>query len=190
MPKLFPKPLMATAFLIFTSYPVIAEEAISLDVNNATSENILDSFLKSSTKVDADEDVSVRGIRLKSANHTNQGCNFYGGGVSLQIKFASNSYKLEPEGIKALDKVAVAIQSPELKNCSFLVEGHTDASGEAEYNRNLSDKRARTVKQYLVKQNINADQLKIAGLGEERLLNTSQPYAAENRRVEFKLISN
>ena len=166
---------------------LMAEEVSVIDDTQATSENILKSFLKNSNNTNASSSIKTRGIRPKEPG-LKKSCNVSGGQVALQIKFSSNSYSLEPVGFKTLDEVAKAIQSPKLRNCYFLIEGHTDAAGDANYNRDLSYQRAETVKKYLVYKNISVEQLATAGFGEDRLLKSNQPYAAENRRVEFRLM--
>lgn len=74
----------------------------------------------------------------------------------------------------------------ELKGISFVVEGHTDASGSAVYNYDLSQRRAEAVRDYLVeKHGIDRECLTIRGLGESRPMNGTSPYDAVNRRVTF-----
>ena len=177
--------------IVVLVFPIMlmAEDLSVIDDAQATSESILESFLKNSKNTDTSNVIKTRGIRPKEPGLEKK-CNVSGSQVALQIKFSSNSYSLEPDGYKTLDEVAKAIQSPQLKNCYFLIEGHTDAAGDANYNRNLSYQRAETVKKFLVYKNISVDQLATAGLGEDRLIKPNQPYAAENRRVEFRLMQN
>ena len=79
-----------------------------------------------------------------------------------------------------------ALIAPELKDALFAINGHTDASGSAAYNKTLSQKRADSVKTFLVSEfDIDPKRLEAVGWGEERLKNTADPKAAENRRVEI-----
>ena len=171
-----------------------AEDAVSLHGEKASSSDILNSFLKSQKQPANTGGVKFRSIRMKkdpvavTPKSASASCGVTSGAVSLQITFSSDSYSLEPEGYKALDEMATAMTSPQLKNCRFVIEGHTDASGQADYNRNLSEKRAATVKNFLVYKNINANMLTTAGLGEDRPLLPNEPYSSENRRVEFRLM--
>jgi len=73
----------------------------------------------------------------------------------------------------------------------YLVAGHTDAVGTANYNRKLSEQRARAVRAYLL-QNfpINPDRLISVGFGDNRLKSPETPKAAINRRVEIALIAD
>lgn len=74
------------------------------------------------------------------------------------------------------------------------IGSHTDANGDDDYNRKLSEKRAESVKAYLVKKGIPAARLVAKGYGESQLLNKckdgtkcSDAEHAENRRTEFKV---
>ena len=61
-----------------------------------------------------------------------------------------------------------------------LLAGHTDAKGGDAYNKDLSDRRADAVKQFLVtKYGLPAENLIAIGYGKERLKNTADPFAAE-----------
>ncbi len=109
-----------------------------------------------------------------------------GRSIDLQINFEINSAKLSPEASQQLDALGTAMISPELSYAQFSIYGHTDASGPADYNKTLSEQRAEAVKAYLVgKFDIAPDRLYTAGYGEEKLKNTADPNAAENRRVQI-----
>jgi outer membrane protein OmpA-like peptidoglycan-associated protein len=67
-----------------------------------------------------------------------------------------------------------------------MLGGHTDAKGSDEYNQTLSERRAETVKRFLMeKYHLPAANLVSAGYGKKGLKNAADPYAAENRRVEI-----
>ena len=101
-----------------------------------------------------------------------------------------------------LDKDEMKIESlPELKElASFLetnpdlrieISGHTDNQGTADYNEDLSQRRANAVKSYLVKQlSISADRLETKGYGAAQPIasNDTEEGRAENRRTEFKVL--
>ncbi len=89
---------------------------------------------------------------------------------------------LQP-GVKALGE---ALASPDLKNSTFIIAGHTDAKGGEEYNKGLSEKRADAIKKYLVdKQGIRGQprhgRLRKDAAQEHR---DNPPVAPENRRVQ------
>ena len=105
--------------------------------------------------------------------------------LGLPVEFAFNSAEILPEAKPQLDAIAEGIKMT--NGAKIIIEGHTDASGSAAYNKQLSLRRARAVKEYLVKKHgISPDQLVIRGLGESDPLNPDNPYAPENRRVQFR----
>jgi outer membrane protein OmpA-like peptidoglycan-associated protein len=107
--------------------------------------------------------------------------------VDLVINFEFNSAKLLTESKPLLDNLAKAIKSDQLRNLSFVVEGHTDIKGTPAYNLKLSDQRASSVVQYLTNQGVEKNRLKAIGKGSSELLIPDQPEAAENRRVKISL---
>ena len=77
----------------------------------------------------------------------------------------------------------------EYPNAKFTVEGHTDSTGSATLNQNLSDSRALSVKEYLVKNGINEFRLSSKGYGKDKPIDTNNTAKgrANNRRVEINL---
>jgi hypothetical protein len=66
----------------------------------------------------------------------------------------------------------------------FVIEGHADAHGDDQYNKELSFRRATTVKEFLVMESgVTEQRLEVVGFGEERP-KTDDPFDAENRRVD------
>lgn len=105
--------------------------------------------------------------------------------LSLLIQFDFNSAKIRPESQPALQNLASALQSPELAQANFAVEGHTDAKGSADYNLKLSQSRAEAVQKFLAAQGVPSARLVTAGKGASELANPNDPLAAENRRVRI-----
>jgi outer membrane protein OmpA-like peptidoglycan-associated protein len=105
--------------------------------------------------------------------------------IDLEVPFQLGSAELTDVARRQLDALAEAMRAPELADSRFLIAGHTDATGAADYNKALSERRARSVLRYLVEiHGVTETRLLAAGFGEERLKNAGQPEAAENRRVE------
>jgi len=104
------------------------------------------------------------------------------------VNFKSNSKELTPSSISYLDTAAVALKANSSINLE--VQAYTDSGGAESYNLELSEKRAQSVKQYLVEQGIDASRLQAKGYGEANPIadNTTAAGRAENRRVEFKVI--
>lgn len=117
-------------------------------------------------------------------------CPKSGSQVALPITFALNSAILESAAYTNLRQMALAMKSDALSSCKFVVEGHTDASGGASLNLQLSKKRAYAVREFLVSMAINSSRLVPVGKGEAEPLPKRDPQAAENRRVQFRIIQN
>jgi outer membrane protein OmpA-like peptidoglycan-associated protein len=102
--------------------------------------------------------------------------------AGFRINFAFNSAVLPESAHEMIDVVAqVMKETPEIK---VRVEGHTDAAGGADYNRTLSERRALSVGEYLVKVGIEPSRLILIGKGMAEPL-TSNRYDPSNRRVQF-----
>lgn len=105
--------------------------------------------------------------------------------LSLLIQFDFNSTKVRPESQQALANLSQALQSTQLRESKFAVEGHTDAKGNADYNQKLSLARAQAVRDYLKTQGVADKRLLAAGKGASDLANPNEPLAPENRRVRI-----
>ena len=72
------------------------------------------------------------------------------------------------------------------------ISGHTDSRGGADFNRELSARRAEAVKSYLVGKGIKSDRLTSIGYGMDRPIASNKTDAGRgrNRRTEFRLISS
>ncbi|MDA3892998.1 MAG: OmpA family protein [Salinivirgaceae bacterium] len=104
------------------------------------------------------------------------------------IFFASDSYDLLPESNAELKKIEKYIlQNP---NWVFEIGGHTDQTGSKDYNMDLSEKRAKTVYDYLILKNINKNNVTFKGYGELIPVsqNKSPEQKAQNRRTEIKIV--
>ena len=108
-----------------------------------------------------------------------------GGKISeSRITFEFGSDRLTPYAKRVLDVFGAAIQSPQLQNVNFVIEGHTDGTGSDQYNLDLSRKRAEAVIRYLVDVvAVDSARLAARGKGRRELVNPDDPAAAENRRV-------
>ena len=109
--------------------------------------------------------------------------------VSSKIYFDYNKTSIKEVSFPILDAVAEAlIANPYIRK--ILVEGHTDNEGTEEYNRGLSEKRARAVMQYLISKDVPKERLSYKGYGFSRpkASNDSEVGKAINRRVEFTII--
>lgn len=105
--------------------------------------------------------------------------------IDLEIKFDFNSSSIARSAIGDVDSLGKALADPQYRGTTFVLAGHTDAVGGEEFNQDLSNRRADSVKKYLVeKYNLAPDRLVTAGYGKSQLKNKSNPSAPENRRVQ------
>ena len=107
-------------------------------------------------------------------------------GVNLSVQFATASDQLTAADRALLDKLASALQRPELAQERFAVAGHTDATGDARINLELSCARALAVRRHLGARGVAEARLSAYGFGSTRLLAAGEPAGAVNRRVEIR----
>jgi len=106
--------------------------------------------------------------------------------ISQEIYFVYKSAELTDAAKVQLKPVGEALVSDELHNLDFVVEGHTDAIGGYAYNKNLSEERAKSVKNFLVNQfHIEPSRIRIIGKGKTDLLDPKNPESEVNRRVRI-----
>ena len=106
--------------------------------------------------------------------------------IDLEITFDYNSATLSQKALPAVAALGKALTNPELKGTTFVLAGHTDATGGDGYNQELSERRADSLKKHLMeKYGIAAADLVTVGYGKSKLKNTSAPTAEENRRVQI-----
>jgi len=105
--------------------------------------------------------------------------------IDIEINFDFNSATVGPNAAKALTELGEALTSADLKGRSFFLNGYTDAKGNEFYNQDLSERRADAVKRFLLEKfGLEGSRLIAVGYGKTRLKNPSDPFAAENRRVQ------
>ena len=106
------------------------------------------------------------------------------------VNFEVNSAQLTVNAETILDGVAATLNSSPGFNVEL--QGHTDSSGSDSYNMNLSQNRAKSVKNYLVGQGVDGSRLTARGYGEEQPIasNDTKDGRAENRRVELKVLGD
>lgn len=104
------------------------------------------------------------------------------------VTFATNSANIAPSFYGPLNSIAsVLVQYPETR---IIVNGYTDNTGSAQYNLDLSQRRASSVGAYLVAQGVSANRISTIGHGinNPRATNSTAMGRAENRRVEIQIL--
>lgn len=120
---------------------------------------------------------------LKQARVDARGC------WSLRnLRFAVNAATIEPGFEQSLEEdIRVLKANPGVR---VSIDGHTDSDGSAAYNKGLSERRAASVRDYLVTRGIDRDRLEVKGYGESKpaVPNDSAANKRRNRRVELTVI--
>jgi OOP family OmpA-OmpF porin len=103
------------------------------------------------------------------------------------VQFDLDKANIRPDASVILDEAAN--QLGQVPSARVSVEGHTDSSGSDAYNQSLSERRAGSVKDYLVNKGVDAGRLTTVGYGESRPVadNATAEGRALNRRVELKV---
>ncbi|MBR0824561.1 OmpA family protein [Bradyrhizobium manausense] len=111
--------------------------------------------------------------------------------IDLEITFDYNSANISAKSMPSVQALGRALTNPDLKGSTFVVAGHTDAAGGETYNQDLSERRADSIKRYLIdKYSIPASDLVTVGYGKSKLKDPSQPMAEANRRVQVVNMEN
>jgi outer membrane protein OmpA-like peptidoglycan-associated protein len=105
--------------------------------------------------------------------------------IDLEINFDYNSADISKASMPAAQELGKALSNPSLKGSTFVVAGHTDGIGSEAYNQDLSERRADTIKSFLVqKYGLNSADLVTVGYGKTKLKDAQNPADPLNRRVQ------
>src|ERR1700692_3556296 len=105
--------------------------------------------------------------------------------IDLEIQFDYASADISKGSTQAVQELGKALSDASLKESTFVVAGHTDAIGGEAYNQDLSERRADTIKKYLVdKYGINGANLVTVGYGKDKPKDPNAPMDPANRRVQ------
>lgn len=106
------------------------------------------------------------------------------------LMFDVDKYDLKSATRQNLQELADVLQKYD--DTEVLVQGHTDSTGEEQYNMELSNNRARSVYSYLVTQGVSNSRLVVMGLGESEPIasNATATGRKQNRRVEIAIVAN
>jgi outer membrane protein OmpA-like peptidoglycan-associated protein len=109
--------------------------------------------------------------------------------INDKVQFELGKAEIKPDSFGLLDEVAKVLQeNPQIEQVE--VQGHTDSTGDAKYNRKLSQQRAESVRDYLIKKGIKKGRLVAKGYGPDKpIADNATPEGQEkNRRVEFLIL--
>lgn len=136
------------------------------------------------SKDGTDDGLSDIQHEFKDATRTTEGVKFT---LSSDLLFPTNSSYLTQKAMSELDKLSSLLKG---NSKQIRVDGHTDATGTANYNQWLSEKRAASVKKYLEDAGIASNRIITQGLGQEKpIADNKTPEGRQlNRRVEVTVL--
>jgi outer membrane protein OmpA-like peptidoglycan-associated protein len=109
--------------------------------------------------------------------------------IRRKIHFRTNSDVINENSFSLLDEVAdILLKNPQIQKVE--IQGHTDDRGNRDHNVELSQKRAESVREYLIRAGVSGDRLDAKGFGPNRPIapNVIDTGRAKNRRVEFHIL--
>ncbi len=169
------KNVVALAILAISavgSSPALAGDTVNFGSKNVTEEELVNAL----APPELPPGYKTRAILLRPVAKS----------ISLEIHFEKNSADLTGKAVEVLSVLGKALNETRLQDYNFAVEGHTDATGEKEYNLSLSERRASAVRNFLAKEyDVAEKRLRVVGKGETELLTEVDPGSAVNRRVKI-----
>lgn len=104
--------------------------------------------------------------------------------------FAVNSDELSAKAKQNLDEMSEILKK--YQDTDILIEGHTDSTGDEDYNKDLSLRRAKSVDVYLISKGVDSARLTYKGYGETQPIatNDTEEGRAQNRRVDVAITAN
>ena len=145
----------------------------------------------SQTADQANQTAGQASSRVTSLTNTVVNLDNYRPVVDASVHFGFNQSSLTPKAKQALDELGTEVRSAQ--HYIVVVDGNTDSVGSADYNYQLSQRRADAVIQYLAaKYNVPAYKIYVIGLGKDKpaAANATAKGRAENRRVDVHLMTN
>jgi outer membrane protein OmpA-like peptidoglycan-associated protein len=169
------KSLMPTAKPTTPRVPVRSLTATPADTSRTVDRQFLDTLKNRTTRsLTTDEREQISEIAKDRPS------------VDIEINFDYRSAKIGPAAVPSVTALGKALTNPDLKGSTFILAGHTDAKGGTVANQDLSEKRADSIKRYLVDHfKIPSSTLVTVGYGKTKLKNESDPLGSENRRVQI-----
>jgi outer membrane protein OmpA-like peptidoglycan-associated protein len=105
--------------------------------------------------------------------------------IDLEINFDYNSADISATSLPSVQALGKALSNPNLRGSTFVVAGHTDAVGGESYNQDLSERRADSIKRYLIERfGIAGADLVTVGYGKSKPKDPNAPMDPANRRVQ------
>lgn len=151
--------------------PIIEETKIELDSDN---DGVIDSIDKCPNT-------------LKDVIVDSSGCEILDTPANLGIVFETNSDTIKSADISKFEKYATYLKT--VSTSKIIIEAHTDSVGNAKYNLDLSQRRAKSAKEQLISMGVSANRIEAIGYGETNpiVTNDTATNREKNRRVTAKI---
>jgi outer membrane protein OmpA-like peptidoglycan-associated protein len=105
--------------------------------------------------------------------------------VDVEVTFDYGSANIGQSALPYVTALGKALSNDDLRGSRFMIAGHTDGAGSGPFNLELSERRADSIKRYLIDHyNIPPQSLVTVGYGKSKLKNAKNPSASENRRAQ------
>jgi outer membrane protein OmpA-like peptidoglycan-associated protein len=155
--------------------PIMATRSLVLDTQKKKEGEFINSLRNRQTRsLSMDERTQLESLTVTKPN------------VNMEVRFDYNSASISDGSMSAVQHLGEALSDRQLAGSTFVVSGYTDAVGGEEYNQGLSERRADTIKQYLMENyHIAATDLITVGYGKTHLKDPTKPDDASNRRVKI-----
>jgi outer membrane protein OmpA-like peptidoglycan-associated protein len=108
--------------------------------------------------------------------------------ITRKIHFATAKAKIKPASFPLMNEIASVFKSyPEIKLVE--IQGHTDSRGSDKYNQGLSERRANSVRNWLISNGVEPERMEAKGYGESMPIDSNRTRSgrAANRRVQFMI---
>jgi OOP family OmpA-OmpF porin len=177
--------ILSAALVSLIALPLLVGAAGAAEVTALGANPTSDQLIKALAPEPGTAPLKFRGIRLLTAKPAAE-AEARAPAVALDIKFGVNSANLTPEAKEVIKQLGTAMASEQLSSFHFQLEGHTDSTGRHDHNMELSQKRAESVRDYLVATyHIAASRLEAVGRGPDAPLDPANPASGVNRRVQI-----
>jgi len=169
---------------------VVAEEVVKAE--EVVTKEVQEKVKSTKEVLDSDNDGVVDSLdkcpTTDAGVHVDaNGCEVFTVPVDLGIVFESNSAVIKSSDVSKFEKYATYLKT--MPSSKVVIEAHTDSVGKANYNLDLSEKRAQSAKNQLISMGVAADRIEAIGYGETQPLvaNDTAENRAHNRRVTAKI---
>ena len=156
------------------------EVKIFTEDNVPSAEEMADILLSSTSENSSSNTVKTRSLSFgeKEKNEPTY--------IGLPIKFNFNSSTLNDGSLTYLEQLGIMLSLEKMADKNIMIVGHTDAVGPEIYNLDLSQRRAKAVKEFIVSNyGVDPARIKVSGKGESDTLPGKSENSSINRRVEF-----